>query len=334
VQGLGAEFSHGVIAMDGDYAAAALLPPGAPVQLLPAPPKASLGARLWQYRRAIAKNAADLLVTYNWGAIEWVAANAAGIPGIHVVDGFGPEEAERRLARRNLLRKISLPLADAVVVPSLTLQALALREWNLKGGRLHYIPNGMAPDVPEAALDVTLPEEMARIAWAGALRKEKNIARLLRAFAPLKDKAVLLIIGDGPEREGAEALARQLGIAAQTHFLGYRKDVTGLLAQADIVALSSDTEQMPLTILEAMAAARPVASVDAGDVRAMLAAENDDFVVARSAEALGGALDGLLSDPRRAARIGAANRARLEDAYDLDKMVARYRGLILACLRC
>jgi glycosyltransferase involved in cell wall biosynthesis len=334
-QALGAEFSHSVIAMDGNYAAAEMLPPAARVTLLPMPAAdASLGARLWRYRRTIAKNAADLLVTYNWGAIEWVVANAAGIPGIHIVDGFGPEEAEHRLVRRNLLRQFSLRLVGAVVVPSLTLQNLALREWHLNAARLHYIPNGIAPDIaPLTDFGVALPVGVARIAWAGALRKEKNIGRLLRAFAPLKDRAVLLVIGDGPERAEAESLAQQLGIAAQTHFLGYRENVTGLLNQADIVALSSDTEQMPLVVLEAMAAGRPLASVDVGDVRAMLAAENRDFVVDRSAQALTKALEGLLADPDRAARIGAANRARLKNTYHIDVMVARYRDLIRSHLR-
>jgi glycosyltransferase involved in cell wall biosynthesis len=192
---------------------------------------------------------------------------------------------------------------------------------------VHYIPNGILPDAPAA--DIDLPPGKARIAWVGAMRAEKNIERLLRAFLPLKDRAILLCIGDGPERAPAEALARTLGIADQTHFLGHRRNVTGLLAQVDIVALSSDTEQMPMVVLEAMAAGRAVASVDVGDVRAMLAPENRPFVTAKTAEALSVSVAALLDDPKLAASIGAANRAHLVKTYHIDKMAGAYRDLFV-----
>ena len=101
-KGCGNRFSHTVVAMDGNYAAAQFLPPDVDITLggLPAV-GGSLMGRLSRYRRGIAAQAADLLVTYNWGAIEWALANLTmGAAHIHVEDGFGPEEAERQLPRR------------------------------------------------------------------------------------------------------------------------------------------------------------------------------------------------------------------------------------------
>ncbi|HVV26468.1 MAG TPA: glycosyltransferase [Rhizomicrobium sp.] len=332
VRGLGAEFAHDVVAMDDNYDAADEIPQGAPVRFLRPSHHGFLAERLRRYRRFVAKHTPDLLVTYNWGAIEWVMANAFGVPQIHVADGFGPEEAVHRLPRRNLFRRLVLPMTDAVVVPSETLRALAGAEWHLKDSLVHYIPNGIVPSILPPARPWTEPL-LPRIAWVGALRPEKNLPRLLEAFAPLKDRAELVLAGDGPERPRLEALVQALGLEGRVQFLGHRRDVVAILAQARIVALSSDTEQMPLMVLEAMDAARPVASVDVGDVRLMVADENRPFVVARSASALSAALDALLRDPELCNRIGKANRRRLETVYHRDGMVARYRALFLQLAR-
>jgi glycosyltransferase involved in cell wall biosynthesis len=97
----------------------------------------------------------------------------------------------------------------------------------------------------------------------------------------------------------------------------------------DIVALSSDTEQMPMAVLEAMAAGLPVAATDVGDVRAMLAPENAALLTPLDAGALAGALDALLGDAGLRARLGAANRARAEAVYDQAAMFAAYEALFI-----
>ena len=331
-KGFGDRFSHTVIAMDGQYAAAQFLPPGAGITLggLPAA-GGSLMERLSRYRRDIAAYAPDLLVTYNWGSIEWALANLTmGTPHIHIEDGFGPEEAQRQFLRRVWTRRLALRRSQ-VIVPSLTLRNLALQVWRLDSTRVHYIPNGIAPcdefSTNIAELGLGLPPDRPRIAWAGAVRREKNLIRLLRAFAPLKDEAFLLVIGDGPELDSALRESESLSLGPAIRFLGRRQDVRDIFMQCDLAALSSDTEQMPLVVLEAMDAGLPVASTDVGDVRHMVSRENQPYIVNGSDQELGAALRALVRDAATRKEVGAANRRRLRQDYQAKDMIATYEAL-------
>ena len=94
--------------------------------------------------------------------------------------------------------------------------------------------------------------------WVGALRREKNVARLLRAFAKLQTSSLRLVIaGDGPERENLKQMAAALQIADRVVWLGTRNDIAAILPAFDIFALSSDTEQMPISLIEAIRRSTP-----------------------------------------------------------------------------
>jgi glycosyltransferase involved in cell wall biosynthesis len=96
----------------------------------------------------------------------------------------------------------------------------------------------------------------------------------------------------------------------------------------DLLAVSSDTEQMPLVVLEAMDAALPVASFDVGDVRSMLSPENRPFVVGHSTLALTAAIARLVEDPQLRRTVGAANRARATEVFGADSMIRAHRRLL------
>jgi glycosyltransferase involved in cell wall biosynthesis len=332
VEGLGARFRHTVISLSGDYAAATLIAPGATVRYVQPPARSgSLISRLGAYRAQLAALKPDLLLTYNWGAIEVALANAvAGAPHLHLEDGFGPEEAQRQFLRRVWTRRAVLARSQ-VVVPSLTLWTVAAKTWGLARRNIHYIPNGVPPrhvqGTATLALELDLPADRPRIAWVGALRPEKNPTRLLRAFAPLKDQAVLLLIGDGPERAAVLQEAERLELGRSLRLLGHRPDARDLVMQCQVLAISSDTEQMPLVVLEAMDAALPIASFDVGDIRRMVAPENRPFVVPPSDMALAAALQSLLADPSLRAKVGQANRARLRCGYSSGAMIEAHGAL-------
>ena len=116
-------------------------------------------------------------------------------------------------------------------------------------------------------------------------------------------------------------------MADRITFAGHRDDTPALYAGFDLFALTSDTEQMPLSVIEAMAAGLPVVSTDVGDVRAMLAPENAAFVGPRDDGAVAAMLVSLLADPAARARIGAANRAKAERDFDQAVMFAAWREL-------
>lgn len=331
---LGPAFRHAIVAMDGDRACAERLQPGLAIEWPPVPiRKGETLANLRAFRAALRAIRPDVLVTYNWGTIEWALANLLPVVRhVHIEDGFGPEEQARQIPRRVWTRRLALRRCT-VVVPSQTLRRIATGAWRLPEARLRYIPNGIdlarfAPAARGAASPAARGlEQGVTIGTVAALRAEKNLGRLLHAVAGVP-AARLVVVGDGPERPALEALAAELGLAGRVRFAGHMADPAPLLAEFDIFALSSDTEQMPISVLEAMAAGLPVAATDVGDVRAMLAAENADFVVPKEdAAALSGALARLAGDAALRRALGAANRAKAERDYDERAMVAAYGAL-------
>jgi glycosyltransferase involved in cell wall biosynthesis len=325
----GSAFRHIVVSLDGTLGCRERLRPELDVTfpVVEAPKRATFANAL-RYRRLLHAWRPALLVTNNWGAIEWAMANLLPIARhVHIEDGFGPEERDRQLPRRALIRRLVLA-RSTVVLPSRNLQRIATTIWRLPTGRVRYIPNGIdlerfaAPRTPARAINT--PPVVGTVA---ALRAEKNFPRLLRAFAAVGPAARLVIAGDGPERAALEALARSLGLEARVRFTGHLDDPASIYAAFDVFALSSDTEQMPLSVIEAMAAALPVATTDVGDVRGMLAAENAPYVGTLDESELARSLAALLGDAALRARIGAANQAKARAEFDQAAMFRAYGAL-------
>ncbi|PZW46767.1 glycosyltransferase involved in cell wall biosynthesis [Humitalea rosea] len=330
----GPRWRHAVVALDGQTDCALRIDRGVSLTLVRPPAGGGGPQRLLGIAAVLRRLRPALLVTSNWGSIEWAIANLASprLPHLHTEDGFGKEESGGQIGRRVLARRLSLRWST-VVLPSTTLLRAA-RSWRLPEARLHHIPNGLdlrhfTPSGPKAALAV--PGEGPLIGIVAALRPEKNLGRLLRAAALLRrDGAVfrLVIIGEGPEREMLEALAAELGIAEQVLFAGHMPDPAAAYRALDVFCLCSDTEQMPFSVLEAMASGLPVAATDVGDIRTMLAPENHPHIARPDDAALASALHGLLGDPPLRRRLGAANRARAEQVYDQETMFQSHAALI------
>jgi glycosyltransferase involved in cell wall biosynthesis len=169
------------------------------------------------------------------------------------------------------------------------------------------------------------------IGTVAPLRPEKNVGRLLRAFAamPERIRCRLVVAGDGVEKEKLCRLASELQIESQTDFLGHVEEVPSVLRNLDVFALSSDTEQMPNSLLQAMAAGRPVTAVDVGDVAQIVAPENRNLVVPRDEKgALTRALSQLVADAARREQLGRLNQLRARADYSLEGMVAAYSALL------
>jgi glycosyltransferase involved in cell wall biosynthesis len=327
---LGHRYRHIVVAMDGNYACAERLEPGLDVrcELVPVTKGATIG-NVGRFRRQLRSFAPDLLVTYNWGSVEWAMANIPRLARhVHVEDGFGPEERTGQLRRRVLTRRIVLA-RSTIVLPSRNLWRIATEIWRLDPRRVHYVPNGIDLEQFAERRPASQMADGLVIGTVAALRQEKNLPRLLHAFRHVADvmPVRLEIVGDGPERAPLEQLAAELGIGARVRFAGYSDQTAALYRGFDIFALSSDTEQMPLSVIEAMASGLPVAATDVGDVRTMVAAENQDFITSLDPSALAKAIVVLGQDAALRRRVGAANRAKAEVDFGQQAMVAAYAAL-------
>jgi glycosyltransferase involved in cell wall biosynthesis len=331
----GRDYRHRIIAMDGAVDAFDLLDKDLDAEIVPTPGRAGgTLAQVRAFRRILGQLRPDVLVTSNWGSIEWAMANLGGhTPHLHMEDGFGPEEAGGQLPRRVWTRRLVLR-RSTVMLPSSTLYRIASEIWKLPRHRLVRVPNGIDCDRfsraadPDFAASLGIARDRPVIGTVAALRAEKNLMRLIEAFHVLPaGGAQLAIVGSGPQRSALEARVDELNLRDRVVFTGACATPERLLPSFTLFAMSSDTEQMPLSLLEAMAAGLPVAATDVGDVKEMASSENASFIVPLQQDRLAEAIAGLLADPGRAAAIGAANAARARAEYDQSRMFATYRTL-------
>lgn len=341
IEAFGARYRHSIVAIDGRTDAAEQLPAGVDARVLPSPPRAGSLATIRRLRALVRELSPDLLLSYNWGAFDAVfAARTLGFRRVvHHEDGFNDDESAGFLPRRVRARRWFLPGVARVVVPSKNLERIALGDWGLRPELVRLIPNGVALERfaprdggPALRAQLGIPRDAPLVGYVGHLRAVKNPLRFLRACARIDPElgARVLVLGDGEERPAMEELvARTPTLAGRVHFAGYRADPAPWYRAMDAFAISSDSEQMPVALVEAMASGLPVASTDVGDVRAMLCDEQADFVVPigphETAWPLAEALTALLRDAALRERLGAANRARALERYSFETMLAAYR---------
>lgn len=334
------EWKHAIVALDGNTDARSLLDPSLGVEILPAPPRAGTLATTRRLARLFRERRPDLLCTYNFGALDaLLAARLAGLHNvIHHEDGFRPDEVAGQKLRRVWARRLALGVTRTLIVPSFTLERLALDVWKQPATRVRRIPNGIrVSDFPRAdknparRAELGIPLDAPLIGFVGHLRPEKNPVRAVEALAAsgLPD-AHLLILGDGPERTRVEETARRLGLERRVHLAGHRADPRPDYRAMDLFLISSDTEQMPVALLEAMACALPVVSTDVGDVRQILATVQSQGVV--PVEFLGRHAGGLLRDRTAARHLGDANLEKVSRDFTFEGMVGAYREQYAAAL--
>jgi glycosyltransferase involved in cell wall biosynthesis len=158
-----------------------------------------------------------------------------------------------------------------------------------------------------------------RLIAVGRLKAPKDFLTLVRAFAAIpRGKFEALIVGDGPDRQEVEAEIRSLGLEEHVRLAGERDDVPALLADSDLFVLSSRSEGLPVSVLEAMAAVLPVVASDVGGLRELVAdSETGILVPPVDVPALAAALGRLVEDRELRRTLGAAGRARAEALFDL-----------------
>jgi len=337
---LGPKFRHRLISLNGGVGALSLLDPVLDAHLIPNPlqTRGRLGQFHWM-ARLLETLKPDVLITYNWGAIEWAILNrlCAGLKHIHLEDGFGPDEADRQIWRRLMTRRFTLR-RSTLVVPSRQLVKIATCQWGLDPERVVYIPNGIDP----TRFDRVSPENAAPlferregecvIGSFSPLRPEKNLGRLLHAFASIQapSRAVRLVVcGDGPELAPLQELAKRLRVDDTVTFTGHVARPEAVMGAFDVFAITSDTEQMPYAVLEAMSARLPIVATAVGDIPIMVAEENRPLIVPRDCcGALAAVLRKVCADRGLSKKIGLANRTRVEREFGIAQMTEAFHRLL------
>ncbi len=248
--------------------------------------------------------------------------------------GFFPSRAAR--SAYGLAERVLAPLADRVICVCEAELRLAAELG--RAGRTRLVHNGVATP---GSTDVGVPEDVPDLSGGGPLlcavsqlRPGKGVDTLLDAMPRVLDAMPttrLLIVGDGVDRALLEARAKRFNHAVR--FVGSTTSVTGVMQMADVFVSPSWAESFPYTVLEAMAAGRPVVATDVGGVReAVLHGRTGLLVPPRDSIALADAIVALLSDPPRAAQLGAAARELVARRFTVERMVAETASVYLDLL--
>lgn len=343
INGMGLAVRHTILPLLGNHDAGKFIDRDIPVNYLTPPVERNVLSYIRAIRRILRAYRPDLLLTYNWGSLDAVlsAWTTDFRPIVHHECGFGSEESLRLKTRRVLARRLLLRQVFGVAVTSKALREIAVEQFKIPANKVHWICTGVdaerfRPGLPRLwRRQAGVGEEELLFGFVGALRPEKNLGLILRAFAAAGiPKSKLALVGDGVERSRLEQAAREEGIAERVLFPGRVSDPAAYLAALDVFLLSSSTEQTSNALLEAMACGLPAVSTDVGDSGELLGNTGLPAVVpSGDLQAFTDALTLLARDPTLRARLGAANRRRCMERYPLERMVREYEALYQAACR-
>jgi glycosyltransferase involved in cell wall biosynthesis len=179
--------------------------------------------------------------------------------------------------------------------------------------------------------DLGIGDQRRIVVCVGRLIPAKNQSVLIRAMGRVVasfPEAALLLVGDGPSASDLRAQAARDGLEGSVFFALERTDVDEVLAASEIFVLPSDVEGIPLSLIEAMAAGRPVIATDVpGNADVIRAPEHGILVPPRNPDALAEAIERLLSDPDRAGAIGRAGQAHVRQKFDIRGTLARIEAI-------
>ncbi len=195
----------------------------------------------------------------------------------------------------------------------------------------HGIPDAEPGDGAAVRRELGIAGDDPVIGVVCELRAQKALEVLFAAAAQLRQQLPglrVLVAGDGPERAHLEHEARRLGLDGTVQLLGIRRDVPALLDALDVAVLSSDYEGSPLSVMEYMAAGKPVVSTRVGGVPELVEDGVHGLLVEpRDPGALAAAIGRLLRDPAEGRRLGEQGRERQRRELSLDAMVRKVEGL-------
>ena len=232
------------------------------------------------------------------------------------------------------ITKFSIEKSDGLTAVSRYLQTETLTTFGCTACRIEVIPNFIDPEIYDRSryasfLDEQVPQDTAVLMHISNFRPVKRVRDVVRVFAKVLQKmpAVLVMVGDGPDRVDAEAEARDLGVQDKVFFLGKIDAVAPLLAGADLFLLPSSGESFGLSALEALACGVPVIGTDVGGLPEVVRPGETGFLcpVGDVDGMAAGALE-ILGDRDRWHRMSTLAAADARDRFSLDAIVGEYEA--------
>lgn len=344
-------FRHAVVALTevAPAFAARIRQPGVEFVSLHKPP--GHGVKLYPKLARLFRQLRPAIVhTRNLAALECqVPAWWAGVPGrVHGEHGRDVEDLDGSSRRHQRIRRLYSPFVHRYVALSQDLQGYLVQRVGIAPQRIAQIYNGvdtvrfappargadgLRPRPPIAGCPFTA--EHWQVGTVGRMQTVKDQVLLARAFvralalAPaLRARLRLVLVGEGPLRAQCQAILAEGGAADLAWLPGERSDVPDVMRGLDLFALPSQAEGISNTILEAMACACPVlATRVGGNAELVQPGVTGELVPPGDVEAMAQALVAVAGDPARAARLGQAGRARVEERFSLQAMVGAYQRL-------
>ena len=279
----------------------------------------------------------DLVHSHEFTMAVYGAAAARWLRIPHVITMHGSQYVTAKWRRQVLLRWAFRSSDTTVVVSHDTKRHLA-SELSIGPDTLSVILNGVPVRSGDRAVvrrELGLPDDHLLLLAVGSLVPRKGHAVLIEALATLGPGPwMLAIAGGGVERDRLQALAAERGLARHIQIMGHRDDVPNLLAAADVFVMPSLWEGLPLALLEAMLAGKPVvASRTSGIPEAVTDGLDGLLTTPGDVSELAHALNSILTDPARRLALGAAARSRATAAFTLDAMTDGYESVFRDALR-
>lgn len=298
--------------------------------------------------RLLRRHPASLVHAHGYRA-GWVAslADRGGRPLVATFHNLCPEHAGRlaRAALRRMVREAN----GLIGISQATVESVRAAAWK-RGSRpsgprplpchVEIIPNGIdaPPEVPcraDARRALGLDPECFILLAVGRFIRDKGLDVAIESMACWSaPEGLLLVVGDGPDRPFLETRIRDLRLEGRVRLLGWRDDVSRLLAAADVVLVPSRREGQSLVALEAMALARAVvASAVGGLVETVRDGETGYLVPPENGHGLAEATARIYRQPDLGARLGAAAREFVLRERTVDGMVESTARLYRELLR-
>ncbi len=226
---------------------------------------------------------------------------------------------------------------DRVISVSEDAKSHLIGYFKVNPGNIVVIHNGVKiSDDFDNAEDTSNHFSETKIAYIARLSPEKDHKTLFQALKRvLKDFPSLrvLLVGTGPLENELRDLAFNIGISNNIDFIGEVDDINSILKRVDFIVLSSFTEGMPISILEALAAGKPVVATDVGDVGALVINNKTGYLVPpKNPKKLADAIYLMLSNKEKAKEMGKNGRMLIKENFGIDKMVEQTENLYLELL--